>query len=182
MERSRESLRRTCCRKFPGKDKFPACSAPYLLLFSSFSQPYIGNPPFIFFLTQSSQPAFPYHRSFAKRSYDHSRPNSPVNPTTIRYSLFTTKDFADENDTITFTLRITSQTSPFFDYVLKPMRISEIPDKEHSLVFDRVTPAGHEKDTLLVGFVYEIQHVGVGGHLDTCAPGQALKHVELNFQ
>jgi len=114
---------------------------------------------------------------------DHSKPNPPANPTrTIRYTLYTTKDFTDDDDTITFTLRITSHTSPFFDSVLKPMRISEIPDKPHSLAFDRVVPAALGNDTALVGFVYEIQHVGVGGQLDTCAPGQALKHVELNFQ
>jgi len=61
------------------------------------------------------------------------------------------------------------------------MLIKEIPDKAHNLVFNKLVPPGHDKDTLLVGFVYDIQDVGESWFLDTCAPGQKVKIIDYNF-
>jgi hypothetical protein len=117
-----------------------------------------------------------------KKDYNNPTPQPPAPTRTIKYLLYTLQDFGGDNDTITFTLRLSSQNGRLFDSTLSPMRISEIPDKPHTLAIDRVVPAGLEKDTLRVGFVYEIKNVGVGSFIDTCAPGQTLKRVEYNFQ
>src|SRR5579871_1151809 len=105
-------------------------------------------------------------------------PTTPVPTRTIRYILYTLQDFRNNNDSIAFSLRMTSKHGVLFDSALAPMRISEIPDKPHEIAIDRVVPAGFEKDTLTVGFDYKIKNVGESWFLDTCNPTTALKHVD----
>jgi hypothetical protein len=101
---------------------------------------------------------------------------------TIRYQLYTAKDFSNEHDTITFTLVMRAGNNTLFDSVLAPMRVSEIPDKTHQLVFGKLVPPGHEQTDLVVGFLYTIKDVGMSWYLDSCKAGQTLKIVDYNFQ
>jgi len=101
---------------------------------------------------------------------------------TVQYQLYTAKDFSNEHDTITFTLVIRAGNNALFDSVLAPMRVSDIPDKAHQLVFRKPVPPGHEQTDLVVGFLYTIKDVGMSWYLDSCKAGQTLKIVDYNFQ
>jgi hypothetical protein len=103
-------------------------------------------------------------------------------PRTVQYQLYTAKDFSNDRDTIAFTLIIRAGNNTLFDSALAPMRLSEIPDKDHQLVFGKLVPPGHEQTDLVVGFLYTIKNVGMSWHLDTCKVGQSLKIVDYNFQ
>ena len=67
------------------------------------------------------------------------------------------------------------------DSALAPMLVEDIPDKAHQLVFKKVVPPGFDKDTLVVGFIYDIKDVGESWFLDSCGPGQTLKLIDYNF-
>jgi hypothetical protein len=68
------------------------------------------------------------------------------------------------------------------DSNIAPMTINAIPDQQHQLVFDKIVPAGHEKDKLVVGFVYDIDNVGESWYLDSSVAGQTTKIVEYSFK
>ena len=118
--------------------------------------------------------------TFTACKKDHPTPH--FSPRTIHYQLHTDQDFSDDEHTITFRLHMHAGNNVVFDSALAPMLIKEIPDKAHQLIFDKLVPAGFDRDTLVVGFVYEIKNVGVSWFLDTCAPGQARKIVDYNFR
>ncbi|HEY4336361.1 MAG TPA: hypothetical protein VGM89_10695 [Puia sp.] len=106
-------------------------------------------------------------------------------PRTIRYILYTKEDFSDDNDTIRFRLHIhTTGTTGrvLFDSNIAAMRIKEVPDSLHRLVFTKIVPPGHDTDKLVVGFVYDIDNVGEGWYLDSSFAGQKLKAVEYSFK
>jgi hypothetical protein len=106
-------------------------------------------------------------------------------PRTIRYILYTKENFSTNQDTIRFRLLMqTSRNSGgiLFDSSLAAMTISAIPDSLHRLVFTKTVPTGHEKDTLLVGFIYDIDNVGESWFLDSSAAGPGTKTVEYSFR
>ena len=106
-------------------------------------------------------------------------------PRTIHYILYTKEDFAGDNDTIRFRLRMqtTGVTGRvLFDSSIAPMRISEIPDSLHRLQFTKTVPPGHDHDLLVVGFVYDIDHVGESWFLDSSLAGASSKTVEYSFR
>ena len=111
---------------------------------------------------------------------DHPDPTPPSR--TIQYQLYTNQNFSSDLHTITFRLQMHGKTSFFFDSALAPMLIKDIPDKDHQLVFKKLVPPGHDSDTLLVGFVYDIKDVGESWFFDTCAPGQKLKVIDYDFR
>jgi len=111
---------------------------------------------------------------------DHPAP--PAAPRTIQYQLYTDQNFSSDLHTITFRLTIHGKNSLIFDSALSPMLIKDIPDKAHQLVFKKPVPPGHDSDTLLVGFVYDIKDVGESWFLDTCRPGATLKLIDYNFR
>jgi hypothetical protein len=106
-------------------------------------------------------------------------------PRTIRYILYTKEDFSDDNDTIRFRLHIhtTGITGRvLFDSNIAPMRINQVPDSLHRLIFTKTVPPGHDTDKLVVGFVYDIDHIGEGWFLDSSVAGQKQKTVEYSFK
>jgi hypothetical protein len=110
---------------------------------------------------------------------------TPPPPRTIRYILYTKQDFSTGTDTIRFRLHMhtTGATGRILlDSNIAPMMISEIPDQQHQLVFEKTVPAGHDQDKLVVGFVYDIDNVGEGWYLDSSLAGQATKIVEYSFK
>jgi hypothetical protein len=118
--------------------------------------------------------------AFAACRKDHPTPPNP--PRTIQYQLYTDQDFSTDLHTITFRLTIHGRNNVLFDSALAPMLIKDVPNKAHQLVFQKLVPPGFDKDTLVVGFVYDIQDVGESWLLDTCAPGQRLKIVDYDFR
>lgn len=118
---------------------------------------------------------------FAACKKDAAKPS----PRTIRYILYTKENFSADRDTIRFRLRMQTTGANgriLLDSNLAPMRISEIPDSLHRLVFTKTVPSGHEKDNLLVGFIYDIDNVGQSWFLDSSAAGVNTKTVEYNFR
>ena len=106
-------------------------------------------------------------------------------PRTIWYILYTKQDFSSDQDTIRFRLRMqTTGTTGrvLLDSSIAPMKISEVPDSLHRLVFTKTVPPGHEQDKLVVGFIYDIDNVGESWFLDSSAAGQRTKTVEYSFR
>ena len=110
-----------------------------------------------------------------------SRP--PATPTrTIRYVLYTTQNFSNDNDTIRFRLSMKVGSTVLLDSPLAPIRVSQIPDAAHKLTFDKIVPAGYDDKDLQVGFLYQIDNVGMSWFLDSCKAGEALKTIDYNFK
>lgn len=108
--------------------------------------------------------------------------HKPTPPKTVRYIIFTDQDFHDDNHNITFELRIHQLNGRnVLDTFLAPMKISEIPDKAHALVFDKTVPAGHENETLQLGIIEEIEDIGIFGTFDTLGANEQHHTIERNF-
>ena len=116
-----------------------------------------------------------------RREYPIPNPSLP-STRSIKYILYTTEDFSDDQHMINFSLRISAKGRYIFDSALAPMRISEIPDKIHAIVVDKIVPPGFERDTLVVGFDYKVPDVGESWFIDTCSPTTSLKRVEFAFR
>ncbi|WP_431211572.1 hypothetical protein ACQ86N_38010 [Puia sp. P3] len=104
---------------------------------------------------------------FAACKKDH---YNPPPPRTIQYQLYTDQDFSTDQHTITFRLTIHGRNNVVFDSALAPMLIRDVPNKAHQLVFQKLVPPGFDKDTLVVGFVYDIKDVGESSVPRTPAP------------
>lgn len=106
-------------------------------------------------------------------------------PRTVSYILYTKENFSDVQDTIRFRLRMQSTGTTgrvLLDSNIAPMKVSEIPDSLHRLVFTKTVPPGHDQEKLIVGFIYDIDNVGESWYLDSLAPGQPTKTVEYSFR
>lgn len=100
---------------------------------------------------------------------------------TIRFILYTNQDFSGNNQNITFSLFIRNHTRGLFDSSLSSMKIKDIPDSTHKLIFEKKVPNDDGSD-LAAGFNYTIENVGTSWHIDTCAAGQVFKIVDFPFQ
>lgn len=106
-------------------------------------------------------------------------------PRTIWYILYTKQDFSEVQDTIRFRLHIhTTGTTGrvLLDSNIAPMRVSQVPDSLHRLIFTKTVPPGHENEKLVVGFVYDIDNVGESWFLDSMNPGDRVKKIEYSFR
>jgi hypothetical protein len=106
----------------------------------------------------------------------------PAAPRNVQYILYTSTNFTGNNGQITFELIMKNGRTVLFDSLFTPMNISDIPDKAHAIVVNKLVPAGNEGADLQVGFLYAIQNVGNSWFLDTCKAGDVLKKVEYDFQ
>ena len=100
---------------------------------------------------------------------------------TIKFILYTDKDFSGNEDNITFSLHIANSNGTFgFDSVVAKMKIKEIPHKANQLVFEHTAPLN--TTTLTAGFTYAIENVGNSWYLDTVAANEKFKIIEYPFQ
>ena len=107
-----------------------------------------------------------------------------VDPGTVRQvklSLYTNKNFSNEDGTIQFTATIRNANKTLWDSIMPPMKIKDIPAFANKLVIDKTVP-GNDSSQLNVGFIYYITNVGVSWYLESFDAGQAFKTVEYNFQ
>ena len=105
---------------------------------------------------------------------------SPVSTRTLKFILYTDKDFSDDDDNISFALHISNNKSAPFDSTVATFKIKDIPHKSNQLVYEKKVPA--DGTILTAGFVYTIENVGTGWHLDTCAANEKLKVIEYPFE
>lgn len=101
---------------------------------------------------------------------------------TIRFQLYTSKDFSAENNSIQFTLSIknTSTNQAIWDSILPSIKIKDIPGVANKLVWEK-TVSGTD-GILQTGFLYAIPGVGNSWFLDTCGKTTKLKIIDYNFQ
>jgi hypothetical protein len=100
---------------------------------------------------------------------------------TIRFQLYTDKDFSGETSNIKFSIFIRNAHTTLFDSSLAPMQIKDIPDAGHKIVIEKTVPGNGTAD-LSAGFHYEIENVGHSGYIDTSKAGNALKVIDYSFQ
>ncbi|MEP6949338.1 MAG: hypothetical protein ABI863_08695 [Ginsengibacter sp.] len=105
----------------------------------------------------------------------------PNSGRTIKFILYTKQDFSNDNHNITFSLFIRNHTRDLFDSALSSMKIKDIPDSMHKLIFEKKVPNDDGSD-LAAGFNYTIENVGISWYIDTCAAGQTFKVVDFSFQ
>jgi hypothetical protein len=99
----------------------------------------------------------------------------------VRYELYTTEDFSDENNNIQFSLTIRKPGRTLFDSALATMKISEIPDSAHRIIIEKRVP-GNDTSRLAVGFDYKIENVGVSWYVDEFLANDTLKVVRFSFK
>ncbi len=107
---------------------------------------------------------------------------APASSRTIRFQLYTTKDFSSEENSIQFTLSIksTSTNQVIWDSTLAPLKIKDLPGSSNKLIYEK-TISGNDP-ILKAGFYYTIPNVGNSWYLDTCRNTTTLKIIDFNFQ
>jgi len=108
-------------------------------------------------------------------------PAKPIPARTIQFTLYTEKDFSDDNHNITFSVFIRTHTRTLFDSTLSVMKIKDIPGTANKIVIEKKVPNDDGSD-LAVGFNYTIENVGISWHTDTCQAGNTFKIVNFAFQ
>ncbi|GAB2977937.1 hypothetical protein GCM10027049_11580 [Mucilaginibacter puniceus] len=100
---------------------------------------------------------------------------------TIKFILYTNKDFSNDKDTIKFSLTIRNQEQTFaFDSALTAMRVKDIPNPTNKWTFTKTIP--NDGTILIAGFNYYIKNVGYSWFLDTVGVNQQVKTIEYPFQ
>ncbi|HEV9037430.1 MAG TPA: hypothetical protein VGQ51_12435 [Puia sp.] len=104
-------------------------------------------------------------------------------PRAINYILYTEKDFSNDHDTIRFEILMRSGSKVLLDSPLAPMTIAQIPDSFHRIMFQKFVPSANQNDDLVVGFLYQIDNVGMSWFLDSSkASGPSVKTVTYSFE
>jgi hypothetical protein len=103
------------------------------------------------------------------------------NSRTIKYVLYTNKDFTDNNNNIKFSLFMRNHTKVLLDTELATMKIKEIPNADNKIIIEKAVPDNDNSD-VSVGFHYSIEGVGNSQHLDIIKAGETFKVVDFAFQ
>ena len=113
---------------------------------------------------------------------DNQKTNPPVpSSRLVRYELFTNEDFLGEQKIIHFRVQMMNAQKIIFDSLLAPMKIEEIPDSAHKIVVLKTVP-GNDSSDLKVGFVYEIETVGVAGYYEDFLGKDSFKLIRYAFR
>jgi hypothetical protein len=100
---------------------------------------------------------------------------------TIKFILYTNKDFSTNNDSIKFSLTIRNQEHTVaFDSALIAIKIKDIPGPANKWTFTKTIP--NDGTILTAGFNYAIKNVGYSWFLDTVGVNQKVKTIEYPFQ
>jgi hypothetical protein len=106
---------------------------------------------------------------------------TPPSLVKVKFQLYTTKDFSEDDRVIQFSLFIRRANNTLFDSALAPMKLKDIPDSTHKLVFEKSVFVNPNVN-LTAGFHYEIPDVGNSSFLDTLSAGNTFKLIDYNFQ
>lgn len=107
--------------------------------------------------------------------------NDPSAGRTIRFHLYTNRDFSNDHGIIHFSVIIRNGSALLFDSTLAVMQIKDIPDSAHKIIIDKKI-SGYDNADLSAGFLYEIENVGYSWFIDTSKAGNPLKVVDYAFQ
>jgi hypothetical protein len=102
---------------------------------------------------------------------------------TIRFVLYTDKDFSNEERNIIFSVFIRREGNypHLFDSTFSVMKVKEIPGASNKIVFEKKVWVDASM-RLGAGFVYSLENVGYSWYIDTCEPGQLFKEINYAFQ
>jgi len=100
---------------------------------------------------------------------------------TIRFDLYTEKDFSADTHNIVFSIFIRKRNGELFDSAFAPIKIKDIPGAAHPISVVKTVP-NNDTAELSAGFRYEIENVGVAGYIDTSGAGQLFKKIDFAFQ
>lgn len=99
----------------------------------------------------------------------------------FRFQLYTNENYSEDNAVIHFSIFIRNHARTIFDSALAPMRIKDIPDSTHKLLFEKTVLESNTSD-LAAGFNYDIEFVGRSWYLDTSNAGNAFKIIDFAFR
>ncbi len=103
------------------------------------------------------------------------------NTRTIKFLLYTNKDFSNNTDSIKFNIRVSNESKTIaFDSVVKAIQIKDIPGPSNKFVFTKAVP--DDGTMLTAGFIYTIKNVGISWYLDTVGVNRKEKTIEFAFQ
>ena len=103
-------------------------------------------------------------------------------PRKVQFTLYTDKDFSDNNEVITFKLSIGKWPDQIlWDSVFSPMRLKDIPGVANKLIIEKLVP-NNDPSLLKAGFFYSIENIGTSWHLDSFEAGKTFKTIDFNFQ
>jgi hypothetical protein len=110
------------------------------------------------------------------------RPDVKSNPPRkVRYELYTNEDFSDDQKNILFSIFMRDGIKTIFDSPLATMKIKDIPDSNHRIIVEKWVP-DNDTSTLVVGFDYQIENVGMSWYLDTFPGKDLLKVLSYSFR
>jgi hypothetical protein len=99
----------------------------------------------------------------------------------VRYELYTKENFAGIQENIQFSLFMRNAGRSIFDSSLATMRIEDIPDSSHKIIIEKFVP-GNDTSSLVVGFIYQIENVGISWYLDKFPAGDGFKLLQYSFK
>jgi hypothetical protein len=107
-----------------------------------------------------------------------------ISTKTVRFILYTDKDFSTDEDTVSFALTIRNNygsvnSRSIFDSTLATIRFKDIPGPSNKLIFEKTVP--DDGSVLSVGFIYT-DRFGLGSNFDTVGINEKLKVFEYPFQ
>ena len=99
----------------------------------------------------------------------------------VRFELYTKEDFSGNKQDIQFNLNMHNDDRVIFDSALAMMKVEDIPDSLHKIVFEKFVP-GNDTSTLAVGFTYHIVNVGYSWYLEEFPASDTFKLLQYSFR
>ncbi len=100
---------------------------------------------------------------------------------TIRFVLYTEKDFSNENGNIIFSVVIRKDNRPIFDSSFAVMKVKDIPTLSNRIVCEKKILVD-ENAKLTAGFLYTLENIGNSWHIELCEPNERFKEINYSFQ
>jgi hypothetical protein len=99
----------------------------------------------------------------------------------VRYELYTNENFSDNAENIQFSIFMRNPVKTIFDSALAVMKIRDIPDFDHRLTIEKSVP-GNDTSTLTVGFLYQIEQVGISWYVEPFPAHDTLREIIYSFR
>jgi hypothetical protein len=99
----------------------------------------------------------------------------------VKFIIYTTKDYSNNNQTVSFTLKMTAGSNIIWDSALAPIQLKDIPGPGNKLVIEKKVP-GNNNAQLITGFVYNIENVGGYWYNDVFNAGETMKTIDFDFR
>jgi hypothetical protein len=102
-------------------------------------------------------------------------------PRKVRYELYTNEDLSSDQKNIFFSIFVRNGVKTIFDSPLAVMKIKDIPDSNHKIIIEKMV-LDNSASTLVIGFNYTIENVGMSWYLDTFPAVDSFKLLSYPFR